>query len=78
VEQVEYRLFCHTTQNWRGEPLTSRRTIVDLIASAARTGITVRCQLDRWLNDVESLEELLSMHRASHSMDSRWVALQCL
>ncbi len=31
--KVEYRMFCHITQNWRGRPLTDRMTIVDLIGA---------------------------------------------
>jgi hypothetical protein len=45
--KIEHRLFCHITQTWRGKPLTSRETAVDLIASTTtRTGLTVRCELD--------------------------------
>ena len=45
--KIEHRLFCHITQTWRGKPLTSRETVVDLIASTTtRTGLTVRCELD--------------------------------
>ena len=40
-------MFCHITQTWRGKPLTSRETVVELIASTTtRTGLTVRCELD--------------------------------
>jgi hypothetical protein len=45
--KIEHRLFCHITQNWRGKPLTSRETVVELIASTTtQTGLTVRCELD--------------------------------
>jgi len=45
--KIEHRLFCHITQTWRGKPLTSRETVVDLIASTTtKTGLTVRCELD--------------------------------
>jgi hypothetical protein len=45
--KIEHRLFCHITQTWRGKPLTSRETVVELIASTTtRTGLTVRCELD--------------------------------
>jgi hypothetical protein len=45
--KIEHRLFCHITQNWRGKPLITRETVVDLIASTTtRTGLTVRCELD--------------------------------
>jgi len=33
--------------NWRGKPLTSRQTVVELIASTTtRTGPTALCELD--------------------------------
>ena len=45
--KIEHRLFCHITQTWRGKPLVSRETVVELIASTTtRTGLVVRCQLD--------------------------------
>ena len=45
--KIEHRLFCHITQTWRGQPLTSRETVVELIASTTtKTGLTVRCELD--------------------------------
>jgi hypothetical protein len=45
--RIEHRLFCHITQNWRGKPLISRETVVELIASTTtKTGLTVRCELD--------------------------------
>jgi hypothetical protein len=45
--KIEHKLFCHITQTWRGKPLTSRETVVKLIASTTtKTGLTVRCELD--------------------------------
>ena len=45
--KIEHRLFCHITQNWRGQPLTSRSAVVELIAATTtKTGLTVRCELD--------------------------------
>ncbi len=45
--KIEHRLFCHITQTWRGRPLLSRETVVELIASTTTTtGLTVRCELD--------------------------------
>ena len=45
--KIEHRLFCHITQTWRGKPLTSRQTVVELIAATTtRTGLTVRCERD--------------------------------
>jgi len=45
--KVEHRLFCFITQNWRGRPLLSRATVVNLIASTTtRHGLIVRAMLD--------------------------------
>jgi Rhodopirellula transposase DDE domain len=45
--KIEHRLFCHVTQTWRGKPLVSRETVVELIAATTtRTGLIVRCALD--------------------------------
>jgi Rhodopirellula transposase DDE domain len=35
--KVEHRLFCHITQNWRGRPLRTFETLVELIGHT-RTG----------------------------------------
>ena len=46
--RIEHRLFAHSSMNWRGRPLVSHETIVDLIgATTTRTGLTVRAELDR-------------------------------
>lgn len=45
--RIEHRMFCHITQNWRGQPLESRMTVVELIgATTTKTGLTVECALD--------------------------------
>lgn len=45
--KVEHRLFCFITKNWRGRPLTSHQTIVELISSTTTdAGLTVRAALD--------------------------------
>ena len=46
--KIEHRLFCHITQNWRGKPLVSRASVVELIAATTtKKGLTVRSELDR-------------------------------
>ncbi|MCA1607535.1 MAG: ISAzo13 family transposase, partial [Acidobacteria bacterium] len=53
--KIEHRLFSRITQNWRGRPLETYQTIVNLIASTTTTttttttGLTVRCELDAGL-----------------------------
>jgi hypothetical protein len=45
--KIEHRLFSRITGNWRGRPLATYQTIVNLIANTAtRTGLTVQCELD--------------------------------
>ena len=45
--KIEHRLFCFITKNWRGRPLTSYQTIVNLIGSTStKTGLKVRAALD--------------------------------
>jgi DDE family transposase len=45
--KIEHRLFCFITQNWRGRPLTSYQTIVNLIGSTTtKAGLMVRAALD--------------------------------
>ena len=40
-------MFCHITQNWRGRPLASRQTVVELIANTkTRSGLRLAAQLD--------------------------------
>jgi hypothetical protein len=45
--KIEHRLFCHITQNWRGRPLRTFETIVDLIGNTrTEAGLRVKANLD--------------------------------
>jgi len=45
--KIEHRLFCHITKNWRGKPLRTFETIVDLIGNTrTAAGLRVRAKLD--------------------------------
>ncbi len=45
--KIEHRLFSYITQNWRGKPLLTHATIVNLIANTrSKAGLKVRCVLD--------------------------------
>jgi transposase len=45
--KIEHRLFCFISINWRGKPLTSHQTVIDLIAgTTTRTGLKVYARLD--------------------------------
>ena len=41
--KIEHRLFCHITENWRGRPLRTFETVVDLIGHT-RTAAGLRVQ----------------------------------
>jgi hypothetical protein len=45
--KIEHRLFCHITQNWRGKPLRTFETIVDLIGNTrTAAGLRVKAKID--------------------------------
>jgi len=45
--KIEHRLFCYISSNWRGQPLISIETIIDLIGSTTTTtGLKVICVKD--------------------------------
>jgi hypothetical protein len=45
--KIEHRMFCHITENWRGQPLVSRAVIVNLIGNTkTRTGLMINAELD--------------------------------
>src|ERR1700691_898753 len=46
--RIEHRLFSYISQNWRGKPLRSFETIVNLISrTTTAKGLQVTCRLDR-------------------------------
>jgi hypothetical protein len=46
--KIEHRLFCHITQNWRGRPLRTFETVVDLIGHTRTVaGLRVKAKLDK-------------------------------
>jgi transposase len=45
--KIEHRLFCHITRNWRGKPLRTFETVVDLIGNTrTAAGLRVKAKLD--------------------------------
>ena len=46
--KIEHRVFCHITSNWRGKPLRTFETVVQLIGNTrTTTGLRVRAKLDK-------------------------------
>jgi Rhodopirellula transposase DDE domain len=45
--KIEHRLFCHITQNWRGKPLRTFETVVELIGNTrTKKGLRIKANLD--------------------------------
>lgn len=67
--KIEHRLFCHITQNWRGKPLRTFETIVDLIGNTrTASGLRVKAKLDKrkyptGLKTSNAQMQALSLHR---------------
>jgi Rhodopirellula transposase DDE domain len=46
--KIEHRLFCHITRNWRGKPLRTLETVVELIGhTRTLSGLRVKAKLDK-------------------------------
>jgi hypothetical protein len=74
--KIEHRLFSFITMNWRGKPLRTYQTIVNLIANTTtEAGLQVRAQLDdshyqkgRKVTDAE----MKSINLRPHSFHGDW------
>jgi Rhodopirellula transposase DDE domain len=74
--KIEHRLFSFITVNWRGKPLRSYRTIVQLIAATTTdTGLKVRAELDenKYPKGVKvSDAQLATVNLSRHSFHGDW------
>ena len=74
--KIEHRMFCHITENWRGRPLRSRATVVNLIGSTTtRTGLHIEAGVDDNeypLGIKVSEEELAAIRIRQHSFHGEW------
>jgi len=74
--KIEHRLFSFITQNWRGKPLASLQTIVNLIASTkTRKGLTVKAAIDNKQYETKikvSDEELARVKLKRHDFHGDW------
>jgi Rhodopirellula transposase DDE domain len=74
--KIEHRLFSFITINWRGKPLRSFKTIVQLIAATTTTtGLTVRAELDesKYPKGVKiSDAEFTALNLARHPFHGDW------
>src|SRR5712671_5451452 len=74
--KIEHRLFSFITINWRGKPLRSYRTIVQLIAATTtETGLKVRAELDekKYPKGVKiSDDQMAAVNLSRHSFHGDW------
>ena len=74
--KIEHRLFSFITINWRGKPLRSYRTIVQLIAATTtETGLKVRAELDenKYPKGIKvSDAQLAAVSLSPHSFHGDW------
>ncbi len=74
--KIEHRLFSFISMNWRGKPLRSYQTIVNLIASTTtRTGLKVKCELDSYPYEKGkkvSDEEMEAINLKRHKFHGEW------
>ena len=74
--KIEHRLFSFITINWRGTPLRSYRTIVQLIAATTTEArLKVRAELDRskYPNGVKvSDAQLAAINLTRHDFHGDW------
>lgn len=74
--KIEHRLFSYISKNWRGKPLLTRETVVNLISNTStKTGLQVRAVIDE--NEYEkgrnvSDEEILSLNICGDEFHPEW------
>ena len=74
--KIEHRLFCHITENWRGRPLRTFETIVELIGhTTTAAGLRVKAKLDtrRYATGrVVSRREMRELALHPHAFHGDW------
>jgi hypothetical protein len=74
--KIEHRLFSFITQNWRGRPLQTRESVVELINhTTTGTGLLVRAELDAGSYETAikvSDAELAGLKMSRHHFHGEW------
>ena len=74
--KIEHRLFSFITQNWRGKPLVSYQTIVQLIAATTtRTGLNVKAEIDHATYPAGvkvTDDEMAAINLIAHEFHGEW------
>jgi transposase len=74
--KIEHRLFSHISIHWRGQPLKTYETVVNLIGTTStRTGLKVKARLDRRNYEIgESIndEQMKALRLQVHKFHPDW------
>lgn len=74
--KIEHRMFSFITMNWRGKPLTSLRTIIELIsATSTQTGLSIQADYDpNWYATGVKItnRELAAVPLEPHDFHGEW------
>ncbi len=74
--KIEHRMFSFITMNWRGKPLTTLRTIIELIsATSTSTGLTIQADYDpNWYPKGVKIsnQELAALPLEPHDFHGEW------
>jgi hypothetical protein len=74
--KIEHKLFSFITQNWRGKPLVSYQTIVQLIAATTtRTGLNVKAEIDHAIYPAGikvTDDEMAAINLMPHAFHGEW------
>jgi hypothetical protein len=74
--KIEHRMFSFITMNWRGKPLTSLRTIIELIsATSTQTGLSIQADYDpNWYATGVKVtnKELAAVPLEPHDFHGEW------
>jgi len=74
--KIEHRMFCHITQNWRGQPLVTHEVMVNLIANTkTKAGLRIRAELDpgEYPTGVEvSQAQMAALHIKRNKFQGDW------
>lgn len=74
--KIEHKMFCFITENWRGQPLISKYTVVQLIANTTtKAGLTIGASLDEkeYKTGIKvSDQELAAVNLNKESFHGEW------
>jgi hypothetical protein len=74
--KIEHRMFSFISLNWKGEPLVSFETVIQLIsATTTRTGLRIKARLDKrvYATGIEiAKEEMEKLNLRLHEKNPQW------